>query len=245
MIRVLNDPDMVAGAAADLFVDIVRDAVEKKGVFSVALSGGSSPEKTYELLCQLPRIESIPWEKVHLFWGDERYVPHDDARSNVGMAREQLINNVPVPKENVHPVPYLDTAEISAEVYGKELHSFFEGEYPEFDLIYLGLGTNGHTASLFPHTPVLKKTKPWYASVYLEVQHMYRTTLTRPAINNARNIAFIVFGEKKADIVKGIIEGPKKSDEWPAQYIKPDNGELHWLLDRAAASKLSLGKTSG
>jgi 6-phosphogluconolactonase len=244
MLKILNDPDKVAGVAADLFVETAREAVKNNGRFSVALSGGHSPEATYKLLSELPRIESIPWDKVHLFWGDERYVPHDDPRSNIGMAREQFINNVPIPDENVHEVPYEDSAEVSAEVYGRELHSFFDSEYPEFDLIYLGLGTNGHTASLFPHTPVLKKTDPWYASVYLEDQQMYRTTLTIPAINHAKNIAFIVFGEDKSDIVKGIIEGPRQPEEWPAQYIKAENGEVHWLLDSAASARLAAVKRS-
>ena len=242
MIKILNDPESVAGSAADLFVETAREAVRERGRFSAALSGGHSPEQTYEFLSDLPRRESIPWEKVHLFWGDERYVPHDDPRSNVGMAREQLINNVPIPEENIHEVPYHDTAEISAEVYGKELHSFFDGKYPEFDLIYLGLGTNGHTASLFPHTSVLKNKDPWYAAVYLEDQQMYRTTLTIPAINHAKNIAFIAFGEDKADIVKGILEGPQQAEEWPAQYIKPENGKVYWLLDRASAAKLTVAK---
>ncbi len=239
MIKILDDPASVAEAAADLFVEKAQEAINERGKFSVALTGGNSPKQTYNLLTESPRTEMIPWENIHLFWGDERYVPHNDSRSNVGMAYKQLIDHIPVPAGNVHPVPYLESAEKSAETYQEDLKSFFRDDFPVFDLVYLGLGTNGHTASLFPNTLVLREKKRWYASLYLEEQQMYRTTLTIPAISHARTIAFIVFGENKADIVKGILEGPEQPDEWPAQYITGGNGNVLWLVDRAAAKELS------
>lgn len=225
-------------AAAIFFVETAKKAVDQKGRFIVALTGGSSPQGLYELLSQAPFLDKVPWKKTFIFWGDERWVPMDDSRNNARMAYESLLNKVPVPKENIFPMSGTLPPAESAHTYEAILKKFFPTGEPRFDLILLGMGEDGHTASLFPHTPVLQERERWVKEVYHPGQQMYRITLTAPLINKAANIAFLVFGSNKAQTLYNVLKGPYQPEELPTQLIMPGSGEVHWFLDRAVASTL-------
>jgi 6-phosphogluconolactonase len=185
-----------------------------------------------------PLREQIPWECVHVFWGDERCVPPDDPRSNARLARLAFLDAVPIPSGQVHSIPFAATAEESARLYEAELRSFFGDELPCFDLILLGLGENGHTASLFPGTPVLNEQKRWAAEVYVVELDMYRVTLTAPLINQSRRVIFLVSGAGKAEIVRQVAQ--ERDPAQPASLIRPARGELDWYLDRQAAVRIKV-----
>ena len=238
MIRVFDDPEALSRGAAEFFVKVAKDAVAQRGQFSVALSGGGTPRRTYELLAQPPLRDQVDWDKVHIFWGDERCVPADDPRSNARMAREALLAHVPIPAGQVHPMDCLPVPEEGARRYEALLRAFFADGEPRFDLILLGLGENGHTASLFPGDPALTETERWVAPVYVAEQDLHRLTLTAAFINQARVVAFLVAGAAKAAVVREVIQGPRDPRRLPAQLIHPEPGELHWLLDKAAAGEL-------
>ena len=236
MIKIFENGTDVSRAAADYFVEIAQQAIDEKGRFTVALSGGNSPRKCYELLASKEYKKKVDWDKVYIFWGDERFVPRDDDQNNAKMAFDSLLDHVPIPDDHIFPIPYSGTPRESANEYEKTLRNYFRDKEPVFDLIYLGLGENGHTASLFPNTNVLNKMNIWVSEVYLEDQNMYRITLTLPVINQAENIIFIVYGQKKAEIFSNVLIGPHQPKKWPAQLIKPSNGKLIWMIDQAAAS---------
>ncbi|MGE5431339.1 MAG: 6-phosphogluconolactonase [Syntrophomonadaceae bacterium] len=222
----------LAIAAAGLFRQFAIEAVEKRGIFSAALSGGATPKRMYQILSENPYKESTPWNNIHLFWSDERYVPLNDSRSNAGMAFTNLINNVPVPKENIHPIPYLSTPEDSALNYEKTLRDFFSGKPWRFNLVMLGMGGDGHTASLFPHNEVLNEKERWVKEVYLKEQDSYRITLTYPIINSASNVVFLVQGKEKAATLSKVLKGVSGKEEFPAEGVRPEKGELYWLVGR-------------
>jgi 6-phosphogluconolactonase len=234
MIWVYDDHEALSNAAAGLFVQQARLG---HGRFAVALSGGHTPRRTYELLSEPPFAEQVPWDLVHVFWGDERCVPANDPRNNAHVARGLLLNHVPVPPTQVHPIMCSESPQRAAEDYERLLVDFFPHAQPRFDLVFLGLGENGHTASLFPHTPVLD-SEEWVAAVYLADQDIYRVTLTAGVINQARVVVFLVSGPGKAAVLKQVLEGPERPRDLPAQLIHPKNGELHWLVDRDAAALL-------
>lgn len=237
MIWVYGDFEHLSRAAAGLFVQQARQAVRDHGQFSVALSGGHTPKRTYELLATYPLREQVPWEHVHVFWGDERCVPPDDPRSNERMAREALLDHVPVQSTHVHPIRCAQAPQKTAEQYETFLRDFFAGQPARFDLVLLGLGEDGHTASLFPGTPVLEEQKRWAADVHVAEQDFYRVTLTAPVINQAAMVLFLVAGADKAPAVRGVLEGTS-NHRLSAQLIQPQEGQLHWLLDREASSLL-------
>jgi 6-phosphogluconolactonase len=228
----------LAREAAGRFADLSLDAVERRGCFSAALAGGSTPRAFYELLADDPYREWIPWTDVHLFWGDERCVPPDDPGSNFRMADDALIARVPIPADNVHRVCGEVEPEAAARAYERELRDFFGPQGPRFDLVLLGLGQDGHTASLFPGSSALRET----ARLVIAVQAHYqgrpaqRVTLTLPTINSARHVWFLVAGPSKAVIVEGVLQGP--AGQFPAQLIHPHAGQVTWLLDAGAASRL-------
>ncbi|HEX2866077.1 MAG TPA: 6-phosphogluconolactonase [Ignavibacteriales bacterium] len=228
----------LALAAAGLFRQFALESVERSGFFLAALSGGSTPKRMYQILSESPFKETVPWGKIHLFWSDERYVPLNDTRSNAGMAFKNLLENVPVPKENIHPVPYLSTVEDSALSYEKTLKDFFSRYFkntsPAFHLVLLGMGHDGHTASLFPHNPVLNEKERWVKEVYLKDSK--RITLTYPVINRASNIVFLIQGKDKAPALSKVLKGISGSEEFPAEGVRPETGELYWLIDREAFS---------
>lgn len=238
MIRVFDDPEALSRGAAEFFVSAAQNAVAARGRFSVALSGGSTPRRTYELLAQPPFRDEAPWTKSHVFWGDERCVDPEDPRSNARLAREALLNHVPIPTGQVYPMVCSPTPAAGARSYEALLRNFFGAGAPRFDLILLGLGENGHTASLFPGAPVLSEPEPWVAEVYVAEQDMYRLTLTAAVINQARLVAFLVAGAAKAAVVQEVRQGPRDPMRLPAQLIQPERGELHWLLDQGAAGSI-------
>jgi len=240
-IHVYADPMELNRAGAELFCDAARRAIGERGMFTVALSGGNTPRAMYVLLAGPPYAWGVPWDQVHCFWGDERCVSPDDPQSNFGMACRMLLARVPIPKENLHPVHgEMDPVAAAAE-YERELREFFhvgQGELPVFDLVLLGMGEDGHIASLMPHSLALRERERLVVAVDPPGTAMPRVTLTLPVINAARRVVFIVAGPGKAEIVREVLEGPRDPDRFPAQAVQPA-GELRWMLDSAAASKLA------
>jgi 6-phosphogluconolactonase len=230
-------------AASEFFLRAI-DAVGANGRFTVALSGGSTPRGLYELLATDPAWrDQLPWERMHFFWGDERHVAPDHADSNFRMANDALLSVAPVPAANIHRIygEAANAAEAASE-YEDELRAVFQvapGELPRFDLILLGLGTEGHTASLFPGTQALTENQCLVVSSWIGKLFADRITLTPPVLNNAACVMFMVSGEDKATALKAILEGPYEPAQLPAQLINPTNGRLVWLLDRAAARSLN------
>ena len=240
VIRVFEDPETLSRGAAEFIVGVAREAVAGRGRFSVALSGGGTPRRTYELLAQPHFRDEVDWARSHIFWGDERCVAPDDPRSNARLAKGALLDHVPVPAGQVHPMDCRPSPAAGAQCYEALLREFFAPGEPRFDLILLGLGENGHTASLFPGAPVLAETKRWVAAVYVAEQDLRRLTLTAPLINQAQAVAFLVAGAAKAAVVREVIAGPWDPKRLPAQLIRPESGQLHWLLDQASAGSLRL-----
>jgi len=233
-------PDKASEAVANFVVEVAQKSIQEREKFTVALSGGSSPKPLYNLLASDRFRDQISWKKTYIFWGDERFVPPDDPENNARMARETLLDHVPVPSNQIFPIPTDGRPQEAAERYASTIASVFDDTagFPRFDLILLGLGENGHTASLFPHTTVLEEHKKWTDTIYLDDKDQSRITLTAPVINQAKNIAFLVFGEKKANILSKVIEGPRNPQQWPAQLISPSSGSLHWYIDEAAGREL-------
>jgi 6-phosphogluconolactonase len=239
--RLLIEPDVpqVADVAAERIVAWADEAIDARGQFTIALSGGSTPRPTYQRLASERHGDAIDWSRIHVFWSDDRCVPPTDRSSNHGMADEALLSRVPIPPDNVHRMRGELDSEVAAHDYEQELRRFFGGGWPRFDLVLLGLGSDGHTASLFPGSRVLDEMQRAVVAVEADYQDRpaCRLTLTPRAINAARRVMFLVTGEPKAQVVREVLEGP--TGRFPAQTIEPVNGELFWLLDAAAASKLS------
>ncbi|MGI4739095.1 MAG: 6-phosphogluconolactonase [Janthinobacterium lividum] len=229
----------VLEALADYFTAAASQAVAARGRFVVALSGGSSPKKLYELLASPAYHEQVAWEKVYFFFGDERNVPQTSPDSNYLMAKTTLLDPLGIRPSQVFAV---DTNhELPAEAatqYAIDMEEFFGEEKAEFDLVLLGLGDNAHTASLFPNTPVLHETKASVEEVWLPEEKVYRITMTAPLINQARAVAFLVYGAGKAEAVQQILEFDRDIDRYPAQLIEPTSGPADWFLDEAAAKQL-------
>lgn len=240
MVHIFKDLDELSRAAAEMFVDLVNQSIAAHGRFSLALSGGQTPRQLYGILAEAPFRERIHWQAVHIFWGDERCVPANDPRSNALMAQEALLNHVPVPSSQIHSVQGDLLPAQAAEQYEAKLRDFFGEQPPVFDLILLGLGDNGHTASLFPHTPVLDEKKRWVAEVYVAEQEMYRVTFTAPLINQAHQVIFLVSGAEKALALREVLEGAYRPQQYPAQLICPASSHPIWLVDKAAGHKLAI-----
>jgi len=245
MIKVYPDLESMSQAASALLIEQANRAVAARGRFCVALSGGSTPRRTYELLAGPPFKEQAPWHRMHIFWGDERCVPLDDPRSNARMAKEAWLDRVPIPESQIHPMHCAGAPAEAARKYEAHLRQFFTGHPSSLDLVLLGLGDNGHTASLFPGTPVLKETERWVSEVYVAEQDLYRVTLTAPFINQAAMVAFLVAGAGKAEVVWQILRGPRDPERLPAQLIAPQPGELLWLTDLKAATRVTAEMESG
>lgn len=239
-IIVEDDPEQVARAAARRFVELAASSIADHGAFSVALAGGSTPKRIYELLATDDEFEDkLDWQNVHVFFGDERTVPPDHADSNFRMANEALLARVPIPAQNVHPMKGMGDAAANALLYEDDLRSFFgDEEWPPFDLVMLGMGDDGHTASLFPSTEALKEARAWVVSNWVEKFGTWRITLAAPAINHARHVLFTVTGAGKADRLREVLRGPNDPDRLPSQLIRPAAGTLEWFVDKAAAAKL-------
>lgn len=245
-IIVCRDQDDLGRQAADAFVKSARQAVSFRGRFSAALSGGSTPRTLYQHLAEPPFSRRVPWDRVHLFWGDERAAPPDHPDSNYHMANETLIARVHIPPENVHRMPGerrdLDAA---AAEYENVLRRFFEPTddgWPAFDLVLLGIGSDGHTASLFPGSPVLEEGVRWVAAPYVEKLNAARLTLTLPALNHARQVLFLAAGKEKAPVLREILSDRPASPPLPARLIHPPDGRPIFFLDRAAADLIGKEK---
>ena len=245
MIHVSKDATKASLASADLFVQTAREATARNGRFTVALTGGSSPVQLYKLLAAAPYRDEVPWGQTFVFWGDERAVPHSDDRNNARMAFNLLLDHVPVPPAQVYRMSGELPPDESAQQYEALLKTHFPDGPPQFDLILLGMGDDGHTASMFPGTDVVHERERWVKEVFLTSQNMYRITLTAPLLNQARRIVFQVFGANKAATLKRVLEGPYQPDQLPSQLIKPTSGELHWFLDEAAAGEIRRPETGG
>jgi len=236
MIRVFSDLEGISQAAAEIFVDLAVQAIAMRGRFSVALSGGNTPRRLHEILAEQTKIN---WQAIHIFWGDERCVPADDSRSNFRMARETLFSHVPLPAENIHTMRGDLSPADAASQYELDLRAFFGDAPPILDLVFLGLGDNAHTASLFPRTPVLAEKERWVSEVYVAELDMHRITLTAPLINQADQVVFLVSGADKAAALQKVLEGAPQPLQYPAQLIHPASGHPIWLVDKAAGQKLA------
>ena len=224
---------------ADYFVARAGEAIAARSRFAVALSGGSSPKKLYELLASPAYRDQVAWPQVYFFFGDERNVPRTDPQSNYLMAKTALLAPLNIADDHVFALrTELAPAEAAAD-YSAEITRFFNPKPTRFDLILLGLGDNSHTASLFPRTEVLRTTVAEVQAVFVPEINMYRLTFTAPLINQARAVAFLVFGADKAAAVRRVRQGPRNFDEFPAQLIAPSAGEREWFLDEAAAADLA------
>ncbi|MEW6444312.1 MAG: 6-phosphogluconolactonase [bacterium] len=239
MIRIYPDVETLSQEAARLFAEQARLAVEERGRFGAVLAGGGTPRRTYEMLARPPFRDGVPWEQVHLFWSDERCVPSDDSRSNERMVREALLDHVAMLRDHVHPMR-CDTGDPreAAQRYEAEMRTFFERGPPRFDLVLLGLGEDGHTASLLPGQPALEEQVRWAAEAYDEKGGICRITLTPPVINRALLICFLVAGARKAEVLFEAVSVPASANLMPAHRIRPADGSLLWLADRAAAARL-------
>jgi 6-phosphogluconolactonase len=240
------DLDELSRAAASELLRQARRAVQAKGLFSLALSGGSTPKSLYALLAEDSSFRAeVPWDKTHFFWGDERHVPPEHPESNYRMAQEALLSKVPLPSENIHRINAGNpNAQRAAEEYEETLRAFFRlraGEFPRFDLVLLGMGPDGHTASLFPGTEALRERKRMVVANWVEKLHAHRITMTLPVFNRAAMVLFLVSGEEKAETLRRVLGDRRGKDPFPSQLIHPIHGKLLWLVDRGAGH--FLGKT--
>jgi 6-phosphogluconolactonase len=239
MIEIFANSEELARGAAEYFVARSGEAVAQKGFFTIALSGGSTPKLLYQLLAdpEEPFHEQVPWSRTHFFWSDERHVPPDDADSNYRMAHEAMLSRVPVPESNIHRVHSENPdAAAAAKEYEQTILHLTKQTLPQLDLILLGLGGDGHTASIFPGSDVLHETQRLVAAPWVEKLNTYRITMTLPLLNNAASVLFLVSGTEKTEIAKKVIEGPK---QYPAQAVQPTHGQLLWMLDKDAANCLA------
>ena len=244
-ITIFPNIDSLSRGAADFIAATAARALAARGRFTLALCGGNTPKPVYARLATPEYRDRLGRPRVQIFFGDERCVPPDDPQSNYLMARSALLDQVPIPPENIHRMRGEDDPEQAAAAYAKELQNTFGGDavtgvppLEGFDLILLGLGDNGHTASLFPGLAAVTEKKLWVMAQYVEIVGMWRLTLTPVVINAARQVAFLIAGANKAGVLQQVLEGPYQPVVLPAQSIRPDSGELHWLLDAAAAAKL-------
>lgn len=241
-IRTLTTPQELFEAAAEEVLRDASDAVKERGRFTIALSGGSTPKALFNLLATNAR-NSLPWDRMFFFWGDERHVPPTDPESNYKMANEAMLSKVPVPAGNVFRVPAENPdAATAAQDYEKTLRKFFQLEaagVPQFDLILLGMGPDGHTASLFPGTSALREKARLVVATWVEKLKTNRLSFTLPVLNAARRVAFLVSGTDKAPALKAVLEENVPGEQYPAKLVHPAPGRLIWFVDRAAASGLS------
>lgn len=235
--------ELARAAAEEITSTALRD-VERSGRFTIALSGGPAPEPVFKLLADEGESfrERFPWNHTHFFWGDERHVPPDNPKSNYRLAYDTMLSKVPVPEENIHRVrAEVPDAHDAAELYEAELRRYFqlgEDAFPTFDLMWQGLGANGHTASLFPGCAALAECRRPVVATWIECLQAHRITMTYPVLNGARDVLFVVSGTEAADALNQVLFGPELSVPLPAQLVAPRNGRLLWMVDKEAASRL-------
>jgi 6-phosphogluconolactonase len=247
-IEILEDLAALSRRAARILVDRIDETLSRKPFFSMALSGGSTPKPLFSMLVEEESFRKmIPWNRIHFFWGDERHVPPEHPESNYDMANKTMLAGAGVLRQNIHRVrAEISDADEVAREYERELKEFFRlkgGQLPVFDCVLQGLGTDGHTASLFPETSALSENKRLVAANWVEKLQTYRITMTLPVFNNADLVVFLVSGEDKAETLKKVLEGSSSRASLPAQLIRPGHGRLLWLVDIAAAGRLSSNKT--
>jgi len=240
-LRVSADPEALGRAAAELFAKVVRTAVDRQGRCSVLLAGGATPRRTYQLLAVEPWASGIPWPQVHFFWGDERCLPVGDPQRNETMARLALIDRVDVARGQVHPIDCAGSPEAAATSYAAQIATFFHDQPPCFDLALLGLGDDGHIASLLPGSAALAEARQWTAVARRPEEAFFRVTLTAPLLNQARLVVFLVSGSSKARVLRAGLTGADPA--LPVHLIRPA-GELLWLVDRDAAALLGTSHAS-
>jgi 6-phosphogluconolactonase len=233
-----KDSNELGQKFAEWMIDYIQQVLKKQNRFTIALSGGTTPQKLYQLLASDNFKNKIDWSKLHFFWGDERFVPFNDDRNNAKMAFDTLLNHVPVIREQVHTMRTDIEPEASAKEYEKILQQYFPDKNHSFDLVLLGLGDNAHTLSLFPESNLIHEKEKWVSSVYLKEQNVFRITLTAPVANAAACVAFLVNGKNKAAAVYNVFTQEHQPMLYPAQIIQPFNDELYWWLDEDAASMI-------
>lgn len=238
-LHIAKNIDKLSIAVADWLVQYAAEVLLQQDRFTIALSGGSTPKLLHELLASDAYKNKFDWQKWHVFFGDERFVPFADERNNAKMAFDTLLNHVPIPADHVH---IMQTEHISPEdsavAYEKLLHQYFDGAETSFDLVLLGMGDDGHTLSLFPGSPVVHEAHAWATSLWLPSQDMFRVTLTHAIVNHAAAVAFLAAGSKKTTVLKEVLNGDYNPDVYPSQIIQPLQGQLHWFVDEAAAAEL-------
>jgi 6-phosphogluconolactonase len=237
-IKIFQDSQALIDTAVDFFLALAEESIAARGLFTVVLSGGSTPKPVYRALGTDANHKRVAWDKIYLFWGDERHVPPDHPDSNYRMVKEQLLQEVAIPAENIHRVPAEMDIRLAACSYEESLREFFAGEWPRFDLVMLGMGEDGHTASLFPHSAGLNEQHRWFIANHAPQQEVWRLTLSKKAINSARNILVLVRGASKARMLKDVLTGPHDPDDKPIQLISPREGRMLWLVDNQAGSQL-------
>ena len=242
-LHIYKKTDELIAELAKWITDHIRLVLQKQGRFTIALSGGETPKSLYKALSAEPYCSRIAWNKLHIFWGDERVVPFTDDKNNAKMAYDTLLNKVDVSSANIHVMRTDLPPDLAAAQYEKILHQYFYGSKKSFDLVLLGMGNDGHTLSLFPGSAILNEQYNWVKSVFVEDQKMFRITLMPPIVNNASAIIFLVTGKEKSKSLRNVLEGPFESFQYPAQLIQPVNGQLHWFLDEDAATEIE--KTPG
>lgn len=221
-----------------LFKELAEKNIAAKGKFNVALSGGSTPLAAFAMLKEAEFKNDIAWQNIYFFWGDERYVHMNSTENNSYMARKTLLDHVPVPEENIFAVNTTLSATNAADDYEKRIRKHFDSGPVSFDLILLGIGTEGHTASLFPHSPLLKEQNRLVKEIYVQSKNQYRISFTLPLLNAAHMVTFLVCGKEKADITGSILHAEGADENIPATFIRPANGTLLWILDKAAAANI-------
>lgn len=239
-IQIVADAEVLALEAAERIISAAREAVAARGRFSLVLSGGSTPQGLYQRLAAKPFAQQIDWPKAHVFWGDERCVMPDHPDSNYRAAQEVLLRHVPIPPEQVHRMAGEDDPAQAALDYEETLRAYFGSEPPYFDLILMGMGSDGHTLSLFPHSAALDaRPDRWVVENLIPSKRTWRITMTADLVNAGRSVIFLVSGMDKAERLQQVVHGSFRPAELPAQLIRPTNGNLTWLVDQAAASALN------
>jgi 6-phosphogluconolactonase len=234
-----KDVEELSRKVADWMVQYIMGVLARQDRFTISLSGGNTPRQLFRLLASDPYRNKIAWEKMHVFWGDERFVPATDERNNAKMAFEELLDHVPIDRRQIHVMNTTLTPEDAAIAYEKILHDYFDENVNSFDLVLLGLGDDAHTLSLFPGYSIVHEKNKWVCAFYFSKQDMYRISLTAPIVNRASMILFLVSGADKAVAIDRVLYGEHDPDLYPAQMIQPYNGACKWYLDKAAATELN------
>lgn len=237
-INIFPTPEALGEAAARHIIELAKHYIQKNGRFTISLSGGSTPERLFKLLSQSLYVEQMPWQNTYFFWGDERCVPLDDERNNAHQAIKLLFSKINIPADNIFRIPTNLPPTQAAEQYEQTIKEFFVNAQPRFDLMLLGMGDDGHTASLFPGTEVLHETKHLVKAIYIDKVSMHRITMTVPLINQSHHIIFLVTGSGKAETLKTVLQGDSQPELYPAQLIQPEDGTLLWMVDEAATALL-------